>query len=252
MYSATRSCSSFWKRRVRLWYVASWVIACRKAYSGSCGVVCRRVRTRSSSRLRCRATSSGGAAGVDQAQQLLQVEGIAAGPLDDLADSVRWQDPARTRELADALPGELHSVVGGQLPERDPGEMREAGECLQRVRLRVGWTCSEHEQHRPVHQVASQGLEQCPGGRVDPMAVLEQQHDRSRRRPLAQHVEQERVEQLSPGRRVERGGQLAVGQREVEDGRKQRRARPEPGDERCLLLLEGARGIYPQQVALDW
>src|SRR6266545_3406700 len=80
------------------------------------------------------------------------------------------------------------------------------------------------------------------------MAVLEQQHQWARSRAFAQHIEQERVEQLRPGRRVERSGQLAVAKREIEDRREQRRALAEPGDERRPLLVEGARRIHPQQV----
>src|SRR6266540_1567775 len=83
------------------------------------------------------------------------------------------------------------------------------------------------------------------------MAVLEQQHQWARSRAFAQHIEQERVEQLRPGRRVERSGQLAVAKREIEDRREQRRALAEPGDERRPLLVEGARRIHPQQVPPD-
>jgi hypothetical protein len=101
-------------------------------------------------------------------------------------------------------------------------------------------------------------LEQGVRGRVDPVAIIEDEQQRRGGRTVSQALEQQGSKELIPGLRVERGGQLAVGHGKVDDRSEQRRALVraavaprDPLGELCLLLRDGQRGVEFQEAAPD-
>ena len=140
---------------------------------------------------------------------------------------------------ADPRADELSRLRGLELRKHDLGEVRLTGQAEAAARLGRRTIRQHHEDTQKGSRRGTSTLEQVSRERVDPVAVLEHEHERLLGRAGAQAVGEERLERRLAELGLERARQLVVRDRDPEQDVEQRRSRDERLVDVGELALEG-------------
>jgi hypothetical protein len=97
---------------------------------------------------------------LDEAEELLDIERIPAGPLDDPLNGLWRRFFLPTVELVCPLGGQLGCVARWQLAEGNLAVIRERCERLDALAVSAGRARRDEEQDGLIHEAASEELEQ--------------------------------------------------------------------------------------------
>jgi hypothetical protein len=178
-------------------------------------------------------------------EQLLRVEGVALGPVDDTADrgvrqGVRPQRPDETGHFGVGHRPQFHAVDGGQ-PDQLGEQWAQGMAAVQIVRAvrgedrqAVGGGAGSRALEEPA---AEQEAEEVPGGLVRPVQVFEDQQERGDVGEVGEETGQA-LEELQAAARVGRGAGAGSGAQQAVH----RRVRGESGGEPVV------RGQYAEDL----
>ena len=168
----------------------------------------------------------------DVVEELLDVERVALGARRHQVDERLRRPGACSEELLELGVGEPFGIRLRELRQLDLPELRQLLEAQLDTRAVV-----EHDEHRQLESGTGEHLQQVTRQRVDPVAVLEHQHERLLARPRLQALREQPLERRLAELGVERPRQSVVRDGEAEERAEQRQAL----HERRIDGLEDAR-----------